>query len=172
MPSNQPSQNNPNVYFQTSLSSPRPESLIAAKPSGMVSWNNSPSSVWDVWELGCQDTPNHWELYLDFFVPTFGRFIEFGDFFSQWLGEKKQTTPQPYGIFSCVFFVFIFCWGCGVIFCCWAPIFWTFLCLFQTLPSLTPRTATRKICALASHKASKKMSGRLAGHQSNQREIC
>ena len=58
--------------FPISLSSPRPESLIAAKPSGMVSWNNSQ-------RLGCMGTwvsgySQPLGIALGFFCPNFRSF--------------------------------------------------------------------------------------------------
>ena len=88
VPGNQPSQNNPNVYFQTSLSSPRPESLIAAKPSGMVSWNNSPSSVWGCMGTWVSGYSQPLGIELGNVCPNFRSFYWTWDFFSQWLGEK------------------------------------------------------------------------------------
>ena len=87
----------------------------------------------------------------------------------------NNNSPTIWG-FSHVCFLCLFLLGLWCDFLLLGPNFLGHLCLFQTLPSLTPRTATRKICALASHKASRrwhpKMCGRLAGHKSNQREMC
>ena len=112
VPGNQPSQNNPNVYFQTSPSIPRPESLIAAKPSGMVSWNNSPSSVWGCMGTWVSGYSQPLGIELGNVCPNFRSFYWTWDFFFSMVGWKiNNNSPTIWDFPMCVFCGFLWVMG-------------------------------------------------------------